>query len=126
MRSILALAPLILVPACGEDTAPQDSAPEAYDQVWVHVIEGCVPEPEANCEPSLHLCAGGRAYTQVTDIVNIGSWSAGEGTIVTTFPAADVPETWVFTASESGATLTDDWLGWAWEPWEEPAVRHCG
>lgn len=124
MTGLLAIVALLLL-ACGGPDLPQDTAPGPTAQVWVHVIDGCVSDTETNCQPSLHLCAGERAYAQVSDIINIGTWSEVGDSIVTSFPAADVPEAWTFASAEDGATLTDDWLGWTWEIWEDPAVQHC-
>ena len=123
---LFTLCPIALVLAC---TDPTDSGQDtAADQarVFVHVIPDCVSSLEQNCEPSLHLCADGTSYAQVTDIINVGSYIETPETITTDFPGADVPASWVFTVSEDSGDMTDDWMGWAWASREEYEFPLCG
>jgi hypothetical protein len=115
----------VLALACGEPEPLPDDTGTPPPRVFVHVIEGCVSGEEQNCEPSLHLCADGAAYSQVSDIVNVGSYVETPEVITTSFPAADVPAAWSFAVSAQDGTLTDDWLGWSWTLTEGFAVQHC-
>jgi hypothetical protein len=118
-----ALLIMALVLACREPE-PLDTG-SAQPRVFVHFLVGCEPGAEQNCAPSLHLCADGAAYAQVSDIINMGSYTETPDEIVASFPAADVPATWVFTVSGGGASLMDDWLGWGWDLEEAIAFPLC-
>ena len=110
----------------GADASPPDAAAaSSVHGLYEHQLPDCVSDGLVNCAPSIELCPDGSATMLVTDIANGGTYTEEGDAITARFEAGDVPDVIVFTRSDGGGVLVDDWLEWEWLRVEDPAFSGC-